>query len=102
MDKLKDRGVYFIHPNTNIYMGQIVGEHIKPGDLVLNLAIAKQMNNIRAAGKDDKSVLAPPREFTLEEAMEYIQSDEYVEVTPENIRLRKILLTEHERKRSNL
>ena len=102
MDKLKDRGVYFIHPNTNIYMGQIVGEHIKPGDLVLNLAIAKQMNNIRAAGKDDKSVLAPPREFTLEESMEYIQSDEYVEVTPENIRLRKILLTEHERKRSNL
>ncbi|MGB0242716.1 MAG: EF-Tu/IF-2/RF-3 family GTPase, partial [Bacteroidia bacterium] len=102
MDKLKDRGVYFIHPNTNIYMGQIVGEHIKPGDLVLNLAIAKQLNNIRAAGKDDKSVLAPPREFTLEEAMEYIQSDEYVEVTPENIRLRKILLTEHERKRSNL
>ena len=102
MDKLKDRGIYFIHPNTNIYMGQIVGEHIKPGDLVLNLAIAKQMNNIRAAGKDDKSVLAPPREFTLEEAMEYIQSDEYVEVTPENIRLRKILLTEHERKRSNL
>lgn len=102
MDKLKDRGIYFIHPNTSIYMGQIVGEHIKPGDLVLNLAIAKQMNNIRAAGKDDKSVLAPPREFTLEEAMEYIQSDEYVEVTPENIRLRKILLTEHERKRSNL
>lgn len=102
MDKLKDRGTYFIHPNTQIYMGQIVGEHIKPGDLVLNLAIAKQMNNIRAAGKDDKSVLAPPREFTLEEAMEYIQSDEYVEVTPENIRLRKILLTEHERKRSNL
>lgn len=102
MDKLKDRGVYFIHPNTNIYMGQIVGEHIKPGDLLLNLAIAKQMNNIRAAGKDDKSVLAPPREFTLEEAMEYIQSDEYVEVTPENIRLRKILLTEHERKRSNI
>jgi len=100
MDKLKDRGNYFIHPNVEIYTGQIVGEHIKPGDLVLNLCTAKQMTNFRAAGKDDNSVLAPPREFTLEEAMEYIQSDEYVEVTPENIRLRKILLDENERKRA--
>ena len=100
MDKLKDRGNYFIHPNVEIYTGQIVGEHIKPGDLVLNLCTAKQMTNFRAAGKDDNSVLAPPREFTLEEAMEYIQGDEYVEVTPENIRLRKIILDEHERKRA--
>ena len=100
MDKLKDRGNYFIHPNVEIYTGQIVGEHIKPGDLVLNLCIAKQMTNFRAAGKDDNSVLAPPREFTLEEAMEYIQGDEYVEVTPENIRLRKIILDENERKRA--
>jgi len=100
MDKLKDRGNYFIHPNVEIYTGQIVGEHIKPGDLVLNLCTAKQMTNFRAAGKDDNSVLAPPRDFTLEEAMEYIQSDEYVEVTPENIRLRKILLDENERKRA--
>ncbi len=100
MDKLKDRGNYFIHPNVEIYTGQIVGEHIKPGDLVLNLCTAKQMTNFRAAGKDDNSVLAPPRDFTLEEAMEYIQADEYVEVTPENIRLRKILLDENERKRA--
>jgi len=100
MDKLKDRGNYFIHPNVEIYTGQIVGEHIKPGDLVLNLCTAKQMTNFRAAGKDDNSVLAPPRDFSLEEAMEYIQADEYVEVTPENIRLRKILLDENERKRA--
>ena len=100
MDKLKDRGNYFIHPGSEIYTGQIVGEHIKPGDLVLNLCTAKQMTNFRAAGKDDNTVLAPPREFTLEEAMEYIQEDEYVEVTPENIRLRKIILDENERKRA--
>jgi GTP-binding protein len=100
MDKLKDRGNYFIHPGADIYTGQIVGEHIKPGDLVLNLCTAKQMTNFRAAGKDDNTVLAPPREFTLEEAMEYIQEDEYVEVTPENIRLRKIILDENERKRT--
>jgi GTP-binding protein len=100
MDKLKDRGNYFIHPNVEIYTGQIVGEHIKPGDLVLNLCTAKQMTNFRAAGKDDNSVLAPPRDFTLEEAMEYIQGDEFVEVTPENIRLRKIILDENERKRA--
>ncbi len=100
MDKLKDRGNYFIHPNVDIYAGQIVGEHIKPGDLVLNLCTAKQMTNFRAAGKDDNSVLAPPRDFTLEEAMEYIQADEYVEVTPINIRLRKTILDENERKRA--
>jgi len=100
MDKLKDRGNYFIHPGADIYTGQIVGEHIKPGDLVLNLCTAKQMTNFRAAGKDDNTVLAPPKEFNLEEAMEYIQEDEYVEVTPDNIRLRKIILDENERKRA--
>ena len=100
MDKLKDRGNYFIHPGADIYTGQIVGEHIKPGDLVLNLCTAKQMTNFRAAGKDDNTVLAPPKEFNLEEAMEYIQEDEYEEVTPENIRLRKIILDENERKRA--
>jgi GTP-binding protein len=101
MDKLKDRGNYFIHPGADIYTGQIVGEHIKPGDLVVNLCTAKQMTNFRAAGKDDNTVLAPPREFSLEEAMEYIQEDEYVEVTPDNIRLRKVFLDENERKRSS-
>jgi GTP-binding protein len=99
MDKLKDRGIYFIHPGAEVYTGQIIGEHIKPGDLVVNISLAKQMTNFRAAGKDDNAVLAPPVEFSLEEAMEYIQEDEYVEVTPENLRLRKILLDENERKR---
>lgn len=100
MDKLKDRGSYFIHPGTEVYTGQIVGEHIKPGDLVINICTAKQMTNFRAAGKDDNAVLAPPVEFTLEEAMEYIQEDEFVEVTPLTIRLRKILLDENDRKRA--
>jgi GTP-binding protein len=101
MDKLQDRGGFFIHPGAEVYTGQIIGEHIKPGDLVVNLCTAKQLTNFRAAGKDDNSMLAPPREFTLEEAMEYIQEDEYVEVTPVNIRLRKILLDENERKRAS-
>ncbi len=101
MDKLKDRGTYFIHPGAEIYTGQIIGEHIKPGDLVVNISLAKQMTNFRAAGKDDNTVLAPPIEFSLEAAMEYIQEDEYVEVTPENIRLRKIYLDENERKRAS-
>lgn len=100
MDKLKDRGSYFIHTNVEVYTGQIIGEHIKPGDLVLNICTAKQMTNFRAAGKDDNAVLAPPIEFTLEEAMEYIQEDEFVEVTPQCIRLRKILLDENDRKRA--
>ncbi len=101
MDKLKDRGTFFIHPGAEVYAGQLMGEHIKPGDLVVNLCTAKQMTNFRAAGKDDNTVLAPPREFSLEEAMEYIQEDEYVEVTPDNIRLRKVFLDENERKRSS-
>ncbi len=99
MDKLKDRCSYFINPGEEIYSGQIVGEHIKPGDMVINICTAKQMTNFRAAGKDDNSVLAPPIQFSLEEAMEYIQGDEYVEITPENIRLRKVYLDENERKR---
>jgi len=101
MDKLKDRGTFFIHPGAEVYAGQLMGEHIKPGDLVVNLCTAKQMTNFRAAGKDDNTVLAPPREFSLEEAMEYIQEDEYVEVTPDNIRLRKVFLDENERKRAS-
>ena len=101
MDKLKDRGQFFIHPGEEVYTGQIIGEQIKPGDLVVNVVAAKQLTNFRAAGKDDNAVLAPPIEFTLEEAMEYIEEDEYVEVTPQNIRLRKILLDENERKRAS-
>ncbi len=101
MDKLKDRGQFFIHPGEEVYTGQIIGEQIKPGDLVVNVVAAKQLTNFRAAGKDDNAVLAPPIQFSLEEAMEYIEEDEYVEVTPQNIRLRKILLDENERKRSS-
>lgn len=97
---LQERGKFFIEANQEIYEGQVVGENSKPGDLVINLTKTKKLTNIRSAGADDKIKLVPPRQFTLEEALEYIQSDEYVEVTPSNIRLRKIYLKEHERKRA--
>jgi len=100
MDKLQDRGKFFIEPGDEIYGGQVIGEQNKPGDLVVNPCVAKQLNNMRAAGKDDNTALATPIKFSLEEAMEYIGPDEYVEVTPESIRLRKILLNEHDRKRA--
>jgi len=100
LDKLQDRGKFFIEPGDEIYGGQVIGEQNKPGDLVVNPCVAKQLNNMRAAGKDDNTVLATPIKFSLEEAMEYIGPDEYVEVTPESIRLRKILLNEHDRKRA--
>ena len=101
MDKLQDRGKFFIEPGEQLYGGQIVGEANRPGDLVVNPCIAKQLNNMRAAGKDDNSALFTPIKFSLEEAMEYIGADEYVEVTPESIRLRKILLNESDRKRQS-
>ena len=100
MDKLQDRGKFFIAPQTEIYEGQIVGEHTRDNDLVVNLTKAKKMSNMRSSGADDKTKLAPPTIFSLEECMEYIAADEYVEVTPKSIRLRKILLKEHERKRA--
>src|SRR6056300_1331062 len=100
MDKLQDRGKFFIEPGEQLYGGQIVGEANRPGDLVVNPCIAIQLNNMRAAGKDDNTTLATPIKFSLEEAMEYIGPDEFVEVTPESIRLRKILLHEHDRKRA--
>src|SRR6056300_32243 len=100
MDKLQDRGKFFIEPGDEIYGGQVIGEQNKPGDLVVNPCVAKQLNNMRAAGKDDNTALATPIKFSLEEAMEYIGPDEFVEVTPESIRLRKILLHEHDRKRA--
>jgi len=99
MDKLADRGKFFIAPGAEIYEGQIIGEYTKNGDLVVNVVQAKQLTNFRAAGTDDKSNLPPPIKMSLEEAMEYIQEDEYVEVTPLSIRLRKIYLTENDRKR---
>ncbi len=100
LDKLQDRGRFFIEPQTDVYEGQVVGEHNKEGDLVVNVTKAKKMTNVRASGTDDKAQLAPPIVFSLEEALEYIKGDEYVEITPKSMRIRKILLTEIERKRS--
>jgi len=99
LDKLQDRGKFFIDPQTDVYAGQIVGEHCKEGDLVVNVTKSKKLTNVRASGSDDKVRLAPPVVFSLEQALEYIKEDEYVELTPKAIRLRKIILDENERKR---
>ncbi len=99
LDKLQDRGHFFIEPQTDVYEGQVVGEHNKEGDLVVNVTKSKKLTNVRASGTDDKAQLAPPIIFSLEEALEYIKEDEYVEVTPKAIRIRKILLDENDRKR---
>ncbi|MDD4491960.1 MAG: translational GTPase TypA, partial [Bacteroidales bacterium] len=99
MDKLQDRGRFFIHNNEEIYAGQVVGENSRADDLCINICKTKKMSNVRASGTDDKAVLIPPVIFSLEEALEYIQEDELVEVTPKSIRLRKIYLDENERKR---
>ena len=100
INNLQDRGTFFIGPNEDVYEGQVAGENSRPGDMVVNLTKTKKLTNMRSSGADDKLKIVPPRRFTLEEALEYIQADEYVEVTPESIRLRKILLKEHERKRA--
>lgn len=99
IDKLQDRGKFFIEPNDDIYAGMVIGEYTRQDDLVVNVIKTKKLTNIRAAGSDDKATIAPAVKFSLEEAMEYIKDDEYVEVTPKSIRLRKIVLDEHERKR---
>ncbi len=99
IDKLQDRGKFFIHPQDSVYEGQIIGENSKEGDLVVNITKSKKLTNMRASGADDKVRIAPPIVFSLEEALEYIKADEYVEITPKSIRLRKILLTENQRKR---
>jgi GTP-binding protein len=99
IDKLQDRGRFFVNPGEEIYGGQVIGEHIRPDDLVINITKAKQLTNMRASGSDTAVKLAPKIEFSLEEALEYIQEDEYVEVTPKSIRMRKIVLDENERKR---
>ena len=100
MFNLQERGKFFIPANVDIYEGQVIGENSKPGDLVINVIKTKKLTNMRSSGADDKVKLVPPVVFTLEEALEYIQADEYVEVTPTNIRLRKTLLKEHDRKRA--
>jgi len=102
LDKLQDRGHFFVDPGEEIYEGQVVGENSRSGDLGLNLTKTKKLTNMRATGSDEKMRIAPAVKFSLEEALEYIQEDEYVEVTPRHIRLRKILLTEIERKRSSI
>ncbi len=99
MDKLQDRGKFFIFPGEDIYTGQVIGENSRAGDLVVNVTKAKKQSNVRSSGADDKVKLAPPIKFSLEEALEYIQKDEYVEVTPNSLRLRKVYLDENERKR---
>ncbi|HKK61984.1 MAG TPA: translational GTPase TypA [Bacteroidales bacterium] len=99
IDKLQDRGIFFIDPNDEIYEGQVIGEHTRQDDLVVNVTKTKKLTNMRASGSDDKTSIAPAVKFSLEEAMEYVSKDEYVEVTPKYIRLRKILLKEHDRKR---
>jgi len=99
IDKLQDRGKFFIHPQDEIYSGQVVGEHAKESDLVVNVTKSKKLTNMRASGSDVKVRIVPPIEFSLEEALEYIKEDEYVEVTPKSIRLRKIYLDENDRKR---
>ncbi|MDE6330838.1 MAG: translational GTPase TypA [Muribaculaceae bacterium] len=101
IDKLQDRGRFFIFPQEEVYAGQVVGENAKDNDIVVNVTKSKKLTNMRASGADDKAKIVPPVVFSLEEALEYIKEDEYVEVTPNHIRLRKIILDETERKRAN-
>ena len=100
IDHLQDRGKFFIHPQEEVYAGQVVGEHVHENDLVINVTKSKQLTNMRASGADEKAHIAPPVLFSLEEALEYIKEDEYVEVTPKSMRMRKIILDALERKRA--
>ena len=101
IDKLQDRGKFFVSPQDDVYAGQIVGEHIHENDLVIHVTKAKQLTNMRASGADDKARIIPPTIFSLEEALEYIREDEYVEVTPKSMRMRKIILDHNARKRAS-
>ncbi|MBR2359259.1 MAG: translational GTPase TypA [Bacteroidaceae bacterium] len=101
IDKLQDRGKFFIFPQEEVYAGQVVGEHAHDNDLVINVTKSKKLTNMRASGSDDKARIVPPIVFSLEEALEYIKEDEYVEITPKSMRMRKIILDELERKRAN-
>lgn len=100
INKLQDRGKFFIAPGEDVYNGQVIGEHTRAGDLVINVTKSKKLTNMRASGSDEKTAIAPPIVFSLEEALEYIQEDEYVEITPNAMRLRKIFLDETTRKRN--
>jgi GTP-binding protein len=100
IDKLQDRGKFFVNPGEEIYEGQVIGENSRGDDMVINITKTKKMSNVRSSGADDKAKIVPAIKFSLEEALEYIQKDEYVEVTPNSLRLRKVLLKEVERKRN--
>ncbi|MBJ6118770.1 translational GTPase TypA [Pontibacter sp. BT310] len=99
IDKLQDRGVFFVDPGVEVYMGQVIGEHNRQNDITVNIQKGKKLTNMRASGSDDNAKIAPAKNFSLEEAMEYIQKDEYLEVTPKSLRMRKIYLDENERNR---
>jgi GTP-binding protein len=99
IDKLQDRGIFFVDPGEDVYTGQVIGEHSRDNDIVVNIQKGKKLTNMRASGSDDNVKIAPAKKFSLEEAMEYIQKDEYLEITPKSIRMRKIYLDENERKR---
>ncbi len=101
IDKLQDRGKFFIEAMENIYKGQVIGENTRQDDIIINVCKTKKLTNIRAAGADEKIAISPAVKFSLEEALEYIRDDEYLEVTPKSIRLRKIILDENQRKREN-
>ena len=101
IDKLQDRGKFFIDPGEEVYAGEVVGEHVHENDLVINVTKAKQLTNVRASGSDDKARVIPKTVMSLEECLEYIREDEYVEVTPKSMRMRKVILDHLERKRSN-
>ncbi|MDD2199699.1 MAG: translational GTPase TypA [Bacteroidales bacterium] len=100
IDKLQDRGRFFVEPNEDVYTGQVIGENTRTDDIVLNIVKTKKLTNMRASGSDEKISIAPAIKFSLEEIMEYVKEDEYVEVTPKHVRLRKILLDEHDRKKN--
>jgi GTP-binding protein len=100
IDKLQDRGRFFVDPNENVYTGQVIGENTRAEDIVINIVKTKKLTNMRASGSDEKMSIAPAIKFSLEEIMEYVKEDEYVEVTPKHVRLRKIFLDEHDRKKN--
>lgn len=101
IDKLQDRGTFFVDPGVEVYMGQVIGEHSRQNDITVNIQKGKKLTNMRASGSDNNVKIAPAKNFSLEEAMEYIQKDEYLEVTPKNVRMRKIYLDENERNRNS-
>ena len=100
IDKLQDRGKFFVNPGEEIYEGQVIGENSRGDDMVINITKTKKLSNVRSSGADEKAKIIPAIKFSLEEALEYIQKDEYVEVSPNSFRLRKVLLKEVERKRN--